>query len=168
MYMYAKRQILANTDIEDMRQIQNLYKQLYVDPDYRFEWEFLGPEDELSRKVNDLCLSAYMKSLKKRNRMDYSIRGMLSGNSREIKFEIDLENVGPPHLSVYASMPRKTYYKMVYTCAKSSDSYRSFSDNVYSWMNKYANYYEKKYKVAATISNTISQLGNHRYCIDYA
>lgn len=176
MYIYAKKRIIADTDVEDMREIQNLYKQLYVDPNYGDKWEFLGPEDKLSRQVNELCLSAYMKYLKESRRFTFRIRGWISFDSRNVKFEIDLENTGRPYPHVYARIPIKSYYKMVYLCAKSSDSYNNFVDKIYSWMNNYAKYYEvdndTNYKslswddIKSKIDEDVNEYGNIFYHSD--
>ena len=142
MYIYAKRQITADTDIKDVSAISTLYKQLYVDPNYREKLEFLGPEDNLCRDVDELCLSSYMKYLKRVETFSSRIRGFISRNSRDVIFEIDLHDTGRPDPGVYARIPLKTYYKMIYTCAKSSNSYDNFVDNIDSWMNTYAGHYD--------------------------
>lgn len=142
MYIYAKRRITADTDTKDVSAIQTLFKKLYLDPDYRSKLKFLGPEDDICREVNDVCLNSYMKYLKESRELNFRIRGWMSRNSRDVKFEIDLDDTGRPHPDVYARIPLKTYYKMIYTCAKSSNSYDNFVDNIYSWMNTYIEHYE--------------------------
>lgn len=142
MYIYAKKRIIADTNIKDVSEIETLFKQLHVDPDYRSKLEFLGPEDKICREVDELCLNTYMKYLKQSRRLNFRIRGWISRNSRDVKFEIDLESTGRPNPFVYARVPLKTYYKMIYTCAKSSNSYDSFADSIDAWMNTYARYYE--------------------------